>query len=453
MTLEICETRNDVHEAVEPHMTDEQRKFIAKLTVLISGGMFIDGFVLGSVGIVMPAITADLGLSLAWQGLIGASALIGIFIGGPLGGYLADKIGRKPMFTIDLAVFFICSVLQFFVTDATQLFLVRLVMGMAIGADYAIGWPILAEFAPRRLRGRLLSVQEIGWYAGYLAAYASAMWLTVSTSANWNIILGLSAIPTLIVFLLRLGTPESPRWLISKGRRDEALEIAHRYMCSAEQKDLLVPTGTENHGFKDLFAPDYIKATIFVSVFWVCNVTPYFAIGSFAPTVLQQLGLGDGMAGGLALNAIALLGTVVVALLIERVGRRRLGIPPFFISTVALILLAFYSDQSVTLVVACVLVFAFVNAVSTTLTGVYPGEVFPTEIRGVAVGFATAVSRIGAAMGTFLLPLSLTYLGITGTMLIAAGISLVGGIVSYRLAPETMGKKLSETSAPSGRAV
>ncbi|MEF9606133.1 MFS transporter, partial [Paracoccus sp. PXZ] len=140
-----------------------------------------------------------------------------------------------------------------------------------------------------------------------------------------------------------------------------------------------MPTGTENHGFKDLFAPDYIKATIFVSVFWVCNVTPYFAIGSFAPTVLQQLGLGDGMAGGLALNAIALLGTVVVALLIERVGRRRLGIPPFFISTVALILLAFYSDQSVTLVVACVLVFAFVNAVSTTLTGVYPGEVFPTE--------------------------------------------------------------------------
>ncbi|MFP3670719.1 MFS transporter, partial [Priestia sp. SIMBA_032] len=84
-------------------MSDKQRKFIIKLTTLISGGMLIDGFILGAIGIVMPAITNDLELSLTWQGLIGASALIGIFLGGPLGGYLADKIGRKPMFTIDLA--------------------------------------------------------------------------------------------------------------------------------------------------------------------------------------------------------------------------------------------------------------------------------------------------------------------------------------------------------------
>ena len=114
--------------------------------------MFIDGFILGGIGLVMPALTSDLSLSATWQGLIGASALIGIFFGGPIGGYLADKIGRKPMFIVDLAVFLLGSAAQFFVVDEWQLFLIRLLMGMAIGADYAIGWPLLVEFSPARLR-------------------------------------------------------------------------------------------------------------------------------------------------------------------------------------------------------------------------------------------------------------------------------------------------------------
>lgn len=432
-------------------LTDKQRSFIIKLTVLISGGMFIDGFILGSVGIVMPSITRDLHLSVLMQGLIGASALIGIFIGGPLGGILADKIGRKPMFTIDLAIFLAGSFAQFFVTDATQLFLVRLVMGIAIGADYAIGWPMLAEFAPTRMRGRLLCVQEVGWYAGYLISYALGYALTASNTASWNVILGLSTVPTLIVFLMRLGTPESPRWLISKGRVAEAEALAEEYMAEEERLDLKMPSTTSGKGFMHLFSRDYWKMTVFVSVFWVCNVTPYFAIGTFAPEVLRLLGLGDGLAAGLALNGVAVVGTLVAALLIERIGRRKLAIPPFYISAVALIIVGLFSHQSPILIVACVLIFSFVNAISTTLTGVYPGEVFPTEIRGVGVGFATAVSRVGAAAGTFLLPLSIEQIGIGETMIIAAGISLIGGIVSQILAPETKGKLLSETSGSSQR--
>ncbi|TDW67615.1 MFS transporter [Novosphingobium sp. PhB55] len=428
-------------------MPQKQRAFIAKLTLLISGGMFIDGFILGGIGIVMPAMTRDMNLSLVWQGLIGASTLIGIFIGGPLGGYLADKIGRKPMFTIDMAIFLVGSAAQFFVTDAYQLFLVRTLMGVAIGADYAIGWPMLAEFAPARLRGRLLSIQEVGWYFGFLVAYALGWALTVYDLAGWNVILGLSTVPTLIVLLLRLGTPESPRWLMSKGRREEAIEIAREYMCEEGQRDIHGQEPTEALGFKHLFSPDYIRATIFISVFWVCNVTPYFAIGTFAPIVLEHIGLKDGLTGGLALNGLALIGTFFAAFFIERLGRRKLAIPPFYISTLALLAIALVANPSPALIVFCFLTFSFVNAVSTTLTGVYPGEVFPTEIRGVGVGFATAVSRVGAAAGTFLLPLSMESLGTSGTMIIAAAICLVGGVVSHILAPETKGKLLSETSA------
>ena len=96
---------------------------------------------------------------------------------------------------------------------------------------------------------------------------------------------------------------------------------------------------------------------------------------------------------------------------------------------------------------ALFLVFSFFNAMYTTLTGLYPAEVFPTEIRGIGTGFAAAVSRVGAGIGTFLLPWSMTNLGSGPTMLIAAGIAAVGAGLSQWLAPETKGKSLTETAA------
>ncbi|WP_376766161.1 MFS transporter [Arthrobacter mobilis] len=415
---------------------------------MIGGGMFIDGFILGGIGVVMPAITQELQLSAAWQGLIGASALIGIFFGGPLGGYLADKVGRRPMFICTLALFLIGSAAQFFIADEWSLFLVRLLMGMAIGADYAIGWPLLAEFAPARLRGKLLAVQEVAWYVGYLASYAVGYAFAGSFAIDWQIILGLSTIPSAIVFLMRLSIPESPRWLMSKGRSREAEELASLYMSEEEQRDLKEEK-VRKASFGSIFSAEHIRSTTFVCVFWICNVTPYFAIATFAPVVLTQLGLKDGLTGALALNGVVVLGSVASVLLIERVGRRKLAIPPFWISAAALVTVALFAGASATVVILCFLAFSFFNAVSTALTAVYPGEVFPTEIRGSGVGFATAASRVGAAVGTFVLPVSMENLGVSATLMFAAAISVIGGVVSHFLAPETKGLVLSAASGSS----
>ena len=430
----------------------QKKKFLMKLSGVIAGGMFIDGFILGGIGLVMPALTADLNLSSAMQGLIGASALIGIFFCGPIGGYLADKVGRKPMFIVDLAIFLVGSAAQFFVADAWQLFVIRLVMGMAIGADYAIGWPLLVEFSPARLRGKLMAFQEVAWYVGYLLSYAVGYYMSTSIDADWRIILGMSTVPSLIVFLLRLGSPESPRWLISKGRREEAFAIAHQCMEDADIKDL-EHEKPEKPNFAKLFSPQYRNSTIFVCMYWVCNVTPYFAIATFAPIVLESLGVEDGLAGALLLNGVVVAGSLASMYLIERVGRRKLSIPPMWIAAVALVVIGLFSHLSPMVILISFMVFSFFNAVSTALTGVYPGEVFPTEIRGAGVGFATAFSRIGAAAGTFILPMSVNGLGVGTTMLIAAGICVLGAVISQYLAPETKGLSLSDTSAPLGKAV
>ncbi|WP_307857021.1 MFS transporter [Pseudarthrobacter albicanus] len=447
-------TAKQTEPAMRPPATPDpgKRRFLYKLSGVIAGGMFIDGFILGGIGLVMPALTADLGLSFAWQGLIGASALIGIFLGGPLGGYLADKIGRKPMFTIDLAIFLAGSAAQFFVAEAWQLFVIRLVMGMAIGADYAIGWPLLAEFSPARMRGKLLAFQEVAWYIGYLVSYAVGYYMSSVFTADWRIILGMSTVPSLIVFLLRLGTPESPRWLMSKGRVQEGLAIAEKYMEEAEVLDVTNEVRGSTSVWR-LFSPQYRKATAFVCIYWVCNVTPYFAIATFAPIVLESTGIEDGLTGALALNGVVVAGALTSMFLIEKVGRRKLAIPPMWIGAGALIIIGLFAHVSPIIILACFIIFSFANAVSTALTGVYPGEVFPTEIRGAGVGFATAVSRVGAAAGTFLLPLSISGLGIGTTMLFAAGICVIGALVSQRLAPETKGLSLNAASAPASASV
>ncbi|GHE76312.1 MFS transporter [Amycolatopsis deserti] len=426
----------------------DKRRFLTKLTVASVGGMFIDGYILGIIGNAIGAVNDELGMSLFMEGLTGAAALIGIFFGGPLGGWLADKLGRKPLFTIDLGLFIVGSVLQFFVDSAWHLFFVRLLMGVAIGAEYSVGWPLLAEFAPARLRGRLMSLSEVFWYLGFMLASAVAYVLVAVADVDWRIVLGTSTVPAVVLFVIRFGLPESPRWLMNKGRTAEARRVAHAYL--EEPEDALDPggVGVRKGTFGMLFSRDYWRATTFTSVFWFCAVTPYFAIATFAASVLADYGLGDGLVGALGINGLALAGVVISLLLIDRIGRRKLTIPQQWVSAAVLVVIGLWPGAPSSVVLICFLVFAFANAMCTALTGVYPGEIFPTEIRGLGTGFATAISRIGAGIGTFLLPWSMHALGGGTTMLIAAAVCVAGALVSQVLAPETMGRTLSETSAP-----
>lgn len=425
----------------------DRRRFLIKLTVVVSGGMFIDGYVLGIIGTVIGAITVDLDMSVYGEGLIGAAALIGIFAGGPLGGWAADRFGRKPMFTIDLAIFVAGSILQFFVDSSWQLFVVRLLMGVAIGAEYSIGWPLMAEFAPARLRGRCMAFAEVAWYIGFVMAFLVGYVLTTAYDADWRVVLGSSTVPAVILFIARLGVPESPRWLMNKGRVAEAERIADTWIEDGADRDDISGEQQRKGSFAMLFSPQHRRATTFISLFWFCAVTPYFAIATFSASVLEQYGLGeDGLLGAIGVNGIALAGVVVSFLLIERIGRRKLTIPPQWVCAAILVVIALWTSAPPAIVLSCFLIFAFANAMYTALTGVYPGEVLPTEVRGIGTGFATAVSRVGAGVGTFLFPWSMQDLGAGTTMLIAAGFCVLGAVVSQVLAPETAGRTLNEIS-------
>ncbi|GAB3301806.1 MFS transporter [Parasphingorhabdus pacifica] len=424
-----------------------KRRFLIRLVAVLVGGMFLDGYILGIVGTVIDRISTDLAFSPLWEGLIVASSLIGILVGSPLGGWLSDKFGRKPLFMIDMGIFVVGSALQFFVDSPTELFLVRLLMGIAVGVEYAVGWPMMSEFAPARLRGRLMGLGLVAFYTGFMVAFIVGYILTNATDLSWRTILGTSTVIAVALFVARFGLPESPRWLWSKGRHDEARAIAHRRLEDPADITDLESEHTRKGSFGMLFSRRYWRATLFTSMFWFCAVTPYFAIGSFAESVLTSYGLSDGLAGGVGLSALATAGVILTVLLIDRVGRRVLTVPPQWLCAALLAIIGLWTGAPPAVVLICFLAYSFFNAGYNTLTGIYPAEVFPTEIRGIGTGFATAVSRVGAGAGTFLLPWSMTNLGPGPTMLFAAGLTVLGAALSQWLAPETKGMTLTETAA------
>jgi len=429
-----------------PETLKSNKGFLRRVTSATAFGEGLDGYDLGAISVVLPIITHELGLSATLVGLIGASTLIGIFVGGPIVGYLTDRFGRKRLFTLDVVAFVILGLLQLVVANAWELLVVRLFLGMAIGAEYAIGPAMLSELSPSKGRGSRLSYLQVCWYVGFLLAVVLAYVMT-SAGVPWRVILATSAVPAIITLALRYGLPESPRWLMSRDRVEEARRVVNQYLGGEAYftTEDLAGESTRPGRFRELFSPGMRSRTSFVCIFWACLVAPYFAIFTFAPLVFSSLHLTDARAGTIAANGVAAVGAVGGMLAIERVGRRPLLIGAFWIMAVALVILGGWSAAPALVVVACFAVFSFFNAAAGDLTGVYPSEVFPSELRASGIGLSAAASRVGAAAGTFLLPIGISSIGVGPSVLIGAAICAVGALASHIWAPETTGLSLTRT--------
>ncbi|AII07901.1 MFS transporter [Rhodococcus opacus] len=425
-------------------------RFHKKLAVFSSGGPFLDGFVLSIIGVAMAQFADQWGLSSIEQGLVGASSLVGILLGAYAGGWLTDKFGREILFTIDLIAIIVFSVAQFFVQDVVWLIILRLLIGMAVGADYPIATSLLTEFTPRKYRGPFLGAFVAMWFVGAAAAYVVGEVLARTGHQDaWRWMLASAAVPAILIVVARVGTPESPRWLISKGRNDEANEVLRKVFGPGVSIADLPQEEDSNVSVKDLLRSGYGKRMAFITLFWTCSIVPLFAVYAFAPTILAALELEGDAAhfGSAVITILFLVGCVVALLLVNRMGRRPLLIHSFLWSGIALLILGLFPGAPSMIIMALFAVYAVVIGGSQILQWVYPNELFPTEIRGSAVGMASSLSRIGAAIGTFLVPLSLTGIGIGPTMLIAAAITLIGAVLSQFMAPETRGMSLTECAA------
>ncbi|VXC39820.1 putative transporter [Enterobacterales bacterium 8AC] len=423
-------------------------RFHIKIAGLTFGAHFTDGYVLGVIGFALAQIKPQMGVSAFWEGMLGSSALIGLFIGSLMFGWISDYIGRQKIFSFSFIIITLASALQFFVNTPEQLFLLRVMIGIGLGGDFAVGHTMLAEFSPRKHRGVLLGAFSVVWTFGYVGAGIAGHFLTATGPDAWRWLLCSSALPALAILLMRIGTPESPRWLMGKGRREQAMAIVHKHFGPNVALNDEVQAVSQQR-FLSLFGAKYRRRTAFNSLFFVCLVIPYFSIYTFLPSILQIMGLDNNFATDLLLNGLLIVGALLGIVLTVICSRRGFLIGSFIFLAACLVMLSLIPASQTAWLIAIFAAFTLVMSAVSNLVGVFPAESFPTEVRSMGVGFSLSISRLGSAIGTSLLPLSIAHYGMPATTGMLALILIIGAIVSIAWAPETKGLTLVDAAQDS----
>jgi MFS transporter, putative metabolite transport protein len=422
--------------------------FHIKIAGLTFGAHFTEGYALGTIAYALSAMSSQMQLDAVWKGMIGSSALMGIFVGSLVFGWLSDRIGRQKIFLLSFVIITLAAFAQFFVQTPSMLCLCRVLLGFGMGGDFAVGHAILAEFSPRKHRGMLLGSFSMIWTFGYVAANILGMKYAEISPDAWRWLLASAGVPALIVLILRMGTPESPRWLFDKGRRVEADAIVLR--CFGPKVRLDSSVAHSGHhgsgGFARLFHKNLIRRTLFNCAFFVCLVIPYFAIYTFLPGILKLIHLTEGTGADLLLNGLLIFGAVLGIWLTIVLPRRTFLIGAFVVCCASLLVLSVLPYSETFALIAAFALFTLVMSAVSNLVGVFPPECFPTEVRACGVGLAIACSRLGSAVGTFLLPVGIARFGVQPAMMALAGVLLVGTVVSVAWAPETRHLHLNDAA-------
>jgi putative MFS transporter len=419
------------------------RPLHVRLAVASTAGVFADGYGLGIIGIALSLAAPQLQLSPVWIGLIGGASLAGLFAGALLMGPVCDQLGRRPIYSCNMALAGILSLLQFFAGTGAQLLVIRLAIGFLLGTDYVVSKTLLTEFSPRRLRARVLAVLSIAWAGGYACAYAVGFAFTTHGASAWRWMLLTSAAPCLLIAPLRMIIPESPLWLANHGQTERAARIVRAYLGSGVRPPAVSPVAMATRGrWRQLLSNRWRLRTLVGCTFFTCQVIPYFAVGTFIAQLMSALHVRASYVGGLFYNASLLLGAAAGLLLIDHVSRRAFLLGTFTAAAATMLVLSVWSEMPSALMVAVFALFAGVLSAASNLVYVYLPELFPTDLRASGIGLAIAASRIGSAISTFLLPLVVARVGVRAALGACFAVLALGALVCQRWAPETAGARL-----------
>ncbi len=424
------------------------RPFHLRIALASSGGVFSDGFGLGIIGISLSHAASQLSLSAVWMGLLGGASLFGLFAGALCTGPVADRFGRRPIFAYNMAILCLLSALQGFIESAMELLLLRLAIGFVLGTDYVVSKALLTEFAPRRLRGRVLGFLSIAWAGGYACAYVVGFALGDAGPNSWRWMLLTGTLPCLLVLPLRLGMPESPRWLTGHGRVADAAAVVRQFLGSEVAPPAQAPPAPCGGRWRQLLSARWRRRTGVACAFFTCQVIPYFALGTFVSQVMSAMNVTSGYVGGLFYNMALLVGAVAGLVVVDRLSRRAFLIGSFGVTAVSLGMLSVCPQLPSWAMTVLFAVFAGVLSAASNLVYVYLPELFPTDLRASGIGVAIACSRTGSAFSTFLLPIIVESWGVRSALNACVAVLAVGAFVCHRWAPETRHLPLAALDEP-----
>ena len=421
-----------------PLMPIHMRVFMAIIL-----GQITCGYALGISGTALSSAARYIQINDFWTGLIGAGALIGL-AGSIVIGRLSDKIGRRKLLMINMYILAGLTLLHLTTSNFLFTFIIRIGIGLMIAIDYTVGNALLTEWLPKGEDSKRQSHLLIYWTLGFIASYVVGTYLTGFGKHTWQIILATGAIPALITAIFRsiFRLPASPSWLASQGKIKTANKVLRKHMG----RKWVIPKGflkrnksNQNISWGILFSKQYLRRTLVGGIFYACQAFSFFGISIFLPILLKGMGINDPKISGIIYNGGILVGVSFGILIFNRISRRMFLVSNFLVSAILIGILALFPLNS-QLQLLVFTIFAIVLSSGLVLDYPYPTELFDIKIRGTGVGTCITISRIGAAAGTFLLPILTHNGGANLAMLVCGAVLLFSFIVCLIWAPETSSK-------------
>ena len=408
-------------------------------------GWALDAMDVGLISFLMVAIKKEWGLSTGQVSWLASVGFIGMAVGASLGGYLADRIGRRNVFALTLLVYGLATGFSALSPGFWVLLAFRFVIGLGLGAELPVASTLVSEYAPARIRGRMVVLLESFWAVGWVLAALIGYYI-VPKDNGWRWALLLGVVPALYAMYVRRGLPESVRFLERAGRIDEAEQSVRRFEESAGIAPVPSPNPEKvtKMSPKALWEKRFAGRTVALWLTWFGVNFSYYGAFLWIPTFLVAQGfpMAKSFEFTLWITLAQLPGYAVAAVLIEKVGRR-FTLASFLLgSAVAAMAFGQASSESTILLTGCLLSFFNLGAWG-ALYAVTP-EVYPTMLRATGSGSATAFGRIASIIGPLLVPWVHDNHG-TGPTFVLISVSFAVAMLAALGLPEWKGKELANT--------
>lgn len=450
--------------------------YLIFLSVVAALGGFLFGYDAAVISGTISQVTARFSLDEIQVGWFVGCALIGSIIGVLMAGKLSDRWGRKVTMLVAAVFFSVSGIACAFVGSFEQLVVARILGGIGIGVVSIVSPLYISEVSIAQYRGRLVSLYQLAVTIGFLGAYLTNFqllhfsqsgavlntgWMNlVFVSEVWRGMLGFCSLPAILFFCIIFFIPESPRWLILKGRDERAVGIFRKIYLSEVEVDTqlqdtksVVQSETKSD-WKFLLQPGIFKAVLIGAAIAILGqFMGVNAVLYYGPTIFEEAGLsgGDALFSQVLVGIVNVVTTVIAVFIIDKVGRKKLVYYGVSGMVLSLLLIGFYFHFSESMglpnsfLLFFFLFYVFCCAISiSAVIFVLLSEMYPTRIRGMAMSIAGFALWIGTYLVGQLTPWMLQNLTPTGTFLLFALMCVPYMLIVWKLIPETTGKSLEE---------
>src|SRR6476619_3838500 len=406
--------------------------------IVIGSATFFDAYTVLAIAYAMPVLAGEWNLTPGQIGAIISAGYVGQIFGALFFGWLAERIGRLNVLLTTVVVFTSMDFACLFAWDATSMMAFRFFQGIGTGGEVPVASAYMNEFVSAKRRGRFFLLYEVLFLFGLLSAGLIGYFLVPIYGWQAMFIVGLA--PAILTIPMRWFMVESPRWLLSVGRAQQASDVVARMENGLQRRGITLetpsaairPLDKTRSDIRELFKGMYLPRTVMLVALWVCSYMVANGLITWLPTLYRQifqLPLQTSLAYGFATSDFGCAAALLCALYIDKVGRKVWYTSAFFLAAVPMVILAALGATSAQeVLIFATAGYAIIQTVTFSLY-LYSAELYPTRLRAVGAGFGSAWLRIASSIGPLLVGWIVGSHSIDYVFVVFAIVIAIGGVV------------------------